>query len=223
MTVLLVHELWMVRESLKRILPTTLDCKEVLQTSTLDEARNLAKDYEEIELAIIDPCVENASWLQDLSLLVEHTRLFRVIIIAEPLRREDILPTLEMGVMGYLRKNATPDEIVTAVKRVMDGDIYLTADYMQPRDNGGDSSGMLDSALINDWSKQVYLTHREFDVLKCLAEGKTNREISTELGVSTHTVRSYVSFLMKKLKLADRTQVALSAPEVISRVTTERR
>ena len=79
---LLVDELWMMRESLERLLSTTSDCEEVLPASTLGEARSLAKDYQEIDLAIIDPCVEKANWLDDLSSLLEHASLFRAIALS---------------------------------------------------------------------------------------------------------------------------------------------
>ena len=106
---------------------------------------------------------------------------------------------MEYGADGYILKSRGIKEIYKAIQSVMAGQIVL--------DNTVKSSilekpKVLDKALID-------LTEKEFNILKCVGTGLNNKEISKTLFLSEGTVRNYISLLLDKLNLRDRTQLAI--------------
>ena len=98
-------------------------------------------------------------------------------------------------------KDIQPDELVVSIRKMMDGENQL-----HPK-----ATSHLLTNLSNRNIQQEELTKRELDVLKEIAKGKSNKEIAASLFITEKTVKTYVSNLLAKLRLADRTQAALYA------------
>ena len=119
---------------------------------------------------------------------------------------DTVMAALRAGARGYVLKGASGEEIAAAVRTVSAGGavfgagvaaqvLALTSSAM-PASAGSDVSG---------------LTEREQDVLTLVAEGATNAQIARALGLSLKTVQNYVSRILDKLQVADRTQAAIRA------------
>lgn len=108
---------------------------------------------------------------------------------------------LDAGVIGYLLKDISGDDLVAAIRGAVRGEPQLHPDIafrlMRRRKAGGDPF--------------AELTERERDILKTLARGYSNKEIARELVLTETTVKGYVSTVLSKLGVADRTQAALLA------------
>jgi len=102
---------------------------------------------------------------------------------------------LKAGAHGYVLKDATREELITAIRNVARGRDYFSSSVMRP---------LLDEAAGHETSGQ--LSDRERDVLKLIAEGLSNREIAEALIVSTETVKSHVSSIFRKMHVSDRAQ-----------------
>ena len=110
---------------------------------------------------------------------------------------------LEVGVSGYLVKTTTSRELISAIKAVHQGDVYLypsiarmlVGDYLQ-RVKSGEEKTSYDG-----------LTPREREILRYIAEGRQNRESAQLLFISLRTVQAHRSNLMEKLGAHDRTQL----------------
>jgi DNA-binding NarL/FixJ family response regulator len=106
------------------------------------------------------------------------------------------------GASGYLNKNAAPNELVTAVQKIMMGRKYITPNIAEKL------------LLQNDFSKKSHdqLTNRELEIFKLLAEGKTITQIADILSLATTTISSHRFKILEKLQLstnADITRYAL--------------
>ena len=104
------------------------------------------------------------------------------------------------GAMGTLRRSAAPAELFQAVRAVAAGSAWLepgTAARLAASANGGGSMAALP------------LSERELDVGAMIAEGRSNKEISTSLNISEPTVKKYVGRLLEKLRVEDRLQAGL--------------
>jgi two-component system nitrate/nitrite response regulator NarL len=112
---------------------------------------------------------------------------------------EDFLKAEEVGVDGYVLKEALPEELLYAIKIVSQGRKYYDPTLLELK--------MKETA--NDPINE--LTPREQDVLMALGEGLPNREIAKRLFITEYTVKKHVSQILSKLELADRTQAALFA------------
>jgi DNA-binding NarL/FixJ family response regulator len=108
---------------------------------------------------------------------------------------EYIRETLQAGADGYALKDATYAELMTAVKCVLSGKTYLSPDVSEKIISGYLGGGKAQSTG-SAWNS---LTHREREVLKLIAEGRTNKHIADYLSVSVKTVEKHRSNLMRKL------------------------
>lgn len=108
---------------------------------------------------------------------------------------------IEVGVAGYLLKDAAPAEILAAIRAAAKGEMHLD----------GAITRRLTRHLVTPGGSLVALSVRERDVLALLASGKSNRQIADELTISERTVRTHVSSILTKLNLTSRTQAALLA------------
>jgi DNA-binding NarL/FixJ family response regulator len=133
----------------------------------------------------------------------------RVVILTTFERDEYVFEALQAGASGFLIKNAPPEELVHAVRVVSNGDALLAPSvtrriieqFAHARANP-ELGARLES-----------LTHRELEVLKLLAGGKSNAELAAELFVTEGTVKTHVSSLLSKLGLRDRVQAVVLAYE----------
>lgn len=111
---------------------------------------------------------------------------------------------VSLGASGYLLKDAPRDELLTAVHRVALGQDLWSREKLRR------VTGSL--ATLHDSSRSdVNLTKREWDVLRLLAGGQTNRQIGEQLQISPETVKEHVKHLLTKIGVADRTQAAVWA------------
>jgi DNA-binding NarL/FixJ family response regulator len=123
---------------------------------------------------------------------------------------QHLLQALRAGAAGFLLKDAAPAEIVEAVVKVADGEPILSGgvtrqlmDYV-----AGDSGGPRRAQAVATLGK---LTDRERDVAAAVAQGKSNAEIATDLGLGLATVKTHLTRILTKLDLNNRVQIALLA------------
>jgi DNA-binding NarL/FixJ family response regulator len=116
---------------------------------------------------------------------------------------EDVIAVVREGARGYVTKSISPDDLADAVRRVFEGDAVFS-----PRLAGF----VLDSfasqgETITDPELDL-LTQREKEVLRLLARGYLYKEIATQLHISTKTVESHVSAVLRKLQLSNRHELS---------------
>jgi len=124
-----------------------------------------------------------------------------VVMLTNFAEDAQLYAALDAGVIGYLLKDISGDALVAAMRGAVRGEPQLHPEIalrlMRRRKQGGDPF--------------AELTDRERDILKTLARGFSNREIARELFLTETTVKGYVSTVLSKLGVADRTQAALLA------------
>lgn len=130
----------------------------------------------------------------------------KVMILTSFSDQDHVIPAIEAGASGYQLKDIEPDELVRNIKQLMKGENQL-----HPKATTHLLSHF--NALNNNDERKPLddLTKRELEVLKEIAKGKSNKEISSALFITEKTVKTHVSSILAKLELADRTQAALFA------------
>ena len=124
----------------------------------------------------------------------------KVVVFTSFSDRERIVQALDAGAVGYLLKDAEPEELHAAVQAASRGEAPIT-----PR---------AAAALLADRRErpaEVALTAREREVLGLVVEGLANKQIARRMGISEKTVKGHLTNLFQRIGVADRTQAALWA------------
>lgn len=129
----------------------------------------------------------------------------QVIVLTSYHQDQFIFPALEAGALSYLLKDIEPDKLVEAVRKAAKHQATL-APQVAERIIAEMQGAGLDTNLA-----RIQLSNRELEVLKLIASGKNNQEISELLNIAVKTVRCHVSNILSKLHLRDRTQAAVMA------------
>lgn len=125
---------------------------------------------------------------------IEHPP--RVVVLTSFEKDEDIYRAIRAGAQGYLLKDTSESEMVTAITVVNSGKRYI------PRHI---------AARLADRLMRSDLTARELQILELLAQGSTNKQIAGALDISDNTVRHHVNNIMEKLQVSDRTEAVATA------------
>ena len=128
----------------------------------------------------------------------------KVLILTVHNEIEYLIKVVDMGVDGYIMKDAEFAELKRAIERVASGERYIQPNLIPA----------LNSKLVSrdiEKDKIDSLTNREIEVLQQIAGGLLNKEIAMNLKISERTVKNHVSNIFKKIDVADRTQAAVFA------------
>ncbi|MBN3561016.1 response regulator transcription factor [Aliamphritea spongicola] len=119
----------------------------------------------------------------------------RVLILSMHENREYILKLIQCGAAGYVLKDVSSGELVTAIQTVHRGGTYFSAGASQSLFGQGDA------AMSASSGETEMLTGREQEVLKLLAEGASNKEVARELDISVRTAETHRQNIKNKLKI----------------------
>lgn len=137
-----------------------------------------------------------------------HPRI-SVLVLTAYGTPEYLLSALRAGASGYMLKDIKRDELIGAIQQVVRGETFLNSQLAVSAlqmlgEEGGRAGGV----------PPEQLTPRELEVLRLLAQGRTNREIAERLVISAGTVKVHVEHIIAKLGVSDRTQAAVRAIEL---------
>ena len=193
-----------VREGLRTILDLVPDFDVVGVTGNGAEAVDRVESGG-VDIVLMDLHMPIMNGVQATRAIVTRHPDVRVVVLTTYADEAWVVDAIRAGAAGYLLKDAPRDRLVDAIRGTMEGETHL-----DPTVAGGllvrisrqpEAGGPLDADL----------TDREHDVLVLLAKGLSNREIAERLYLSEGTVRNYVSSLLAKLGVHDRTQAAVIA------------
>jgi len=128
----------------------------------------------------------------------------RILVLTSFAEDDNVSQAIRAGAYGFLLKDTSPDELVQTIRSVYANKLTIPQELSQALLSVKPAAGTPDSQLEG-------LTSREQDVLRCIAQGMSNKQIAQKLSIGTTTVRSHVSSMMRKLGLENRTQLALYA------------
>ena len=132
----------------------------------------------------------------------------KVIVLTTFESDEFVLDALAAGADGFLLKDTAPDQIVTAIRSVADGDAMLSPSVTRTV-IGRVRTGGLTARTTGAVARLSLLTEREKEVAVAVGRGMTNADIAAELYLSVPTVKAHVSRLFDKLGVTNRVQIAM--------------
>lgn len=130
----------------------------------------------------------------------------KIIVTGLEKDQEDILKLVQARVNGFVLKKSSPKEIITTIKSVDSGSTILPPLLINQLFAQVVENSMQGNEL--DPTGDVNMTTRESEVIQFLGDGMTNKEIGSEMKISTYTVKSHIHNIMEKLSLHTRLEIA---------------
>jgi NarL family two-component system response regulator LiaR len=200
---LVVDDQTVVREGLVAILANYSDVEVIGQAADGIQAIEIVK-REKPDVVLLDMVMPNQDGLATIPKIKETAPNTRILVVTGFAENDLVYQAIKRGALGYILKDATRDQLLQAIRDVAQGRASL-----QP------SIAVKLIQEINHPSELLYtadpLTRRELDTIRLIARGLSNQEIAAELVVNERTIAKYVSSILDKLHLANRTQAALYA------------
>jgi DNA-binding NarL/FixJ family response regulator len=196
--VLLADDHGVVRDGLARLLGSVPDIEVVAAAADGDQAVDLAREHRP-DVVLMDLRMPGIGGSEATRRLLESDPAMHVVILTSFSERDEILGALDAGAIGYLLKDAEPDELIRGVRAAAQGDSPL--DPKAARTLIGSRSG----------GQSHPLTDREQEVLRLVARGLPNKLIARELGISEKTVKAHLTTVFQRIGVTDRVQAAMWA------------
>jgi DNA-binding NarL/FixJ family response regulator len=187
-TIVLVDDHAIVREGFKRLIELESDLEVVAECRSADDAVEAVAKWRP-HLVALDLSLPDGSGLPLIEHLLSVSVETRIVVLSMHDGDPYVSEALRRGASGYVTKGVAPEELVAALRAVMDGEVFLSSDLRERR--AGRSSAVLDP--INR------LTAREREVFLLLAGGLTPKQAAAELGIGQKTVYIHRASLMGKL------------------------
>ena len=187
----------LIREGLEIILGKDEDFKVVGSVGDGKQAVDICKSSK-VDVALIDIRMPVLNGVEAVKEITKCSKV-KTIILTTFDEEELIHQAVENGARGYLLKGKTAREIKDTVKLVYNGSSVFQ-DSVFDKIQSGAGSPQIDLSLFTD---------REIEVIKLIAEGYSNKEIGGRLFLSEGTIKNYISSILSKLNLKQRTQIAI--------------
>lgn len=200
--VMLVDDDDLVRSSLAMILQTDPIIKVVGACENGEQAVMELQKGLDVDVILMDIRMPICDGVKATRQIMELYNNKKIIILTTFDDDEYLFKGLKYGAKGYLLKNTNPDKIIESIKVVNSGSILLQ----------GDVSIRLAKMLKGDsdsFLNQYNLSQSEIQIIKCISQGITNKEIGEQLFLTEGTVKNKITQILNKLDLRDRTQIAI--------------
>ncbi len=199
--VLIADDDILIREGLKIIL--SLDEEFEVVACVENGLKALEKCIkQDVDIALLDvrmPVMDGVEAVREITMKTKT----KTLILTTFDEDEYIFKALKSGARGYLLKNNSPEKIKDAIKTIFGGNIVMQ-DIILDKFTQGFRNPSKDKILKGD-----SFTEREIDIIKAIAEGLSNKEISNKLYISEGTVKNYITSILSKTGLKHRTQIAI--------------
>lgn len=206
--VMIVDDDAFIRQSLKVLLEMDTDLEVVGAASEGNEALRLLQAGHVADVVLMDIRMPGCGGVEGTERIKRAFPQVSVLMLTTFDDDEYIIEALRNGASGYLLKNIPPERIIQGIKTVYEGNMLIHPDiarklatFLQPAVRPESTQGQ---------PMETYgLTKTELAVVASIAEGHTNKEIAGLLFLSEGTVKNYITDILSKLELRDRTQIAI--------------
>jgi DNA-binding NarL/FixJ family response regulator len=203
----------LVREGLKHTLSRLADDVEFREAASATEVLDFIEGDEPIDMALLDLVMPGSNGFELLTRVCDGNPELPVVMLSGSVDPVKMRKALDIGAAGYITKSATAEVMLSALRLVLAGGIYVPPDMLKgdgaaprtPEEAAPTASPPAVSAAS--------LTTRQREVLACLGQGKSNKQIGRELDLSENTVKIHVAAILRALGVDNRTQAAVVARE----------
>lgn len=210
MKILIVDDHALVREGLRQVLKGLDEAVQVLDAPTCARAFAHADAHADLDLVLLDYHLPDMDGLTALGVLRRSHPELPVFVLSGSASPQIMKQVMAQGAAGYMTKASMSEELLVALRMVLNGDMYPPSAAFADLPDGPDAQ-LQQPGQPPAGSGPPQLTLRQVDVLQHLLDGLSNREISQRMGLSVDTVKDHLGGLMRALGVQTRTQAVLAA------------
>jgi two-component system nitrate/nitrite response regulator NarL len=213
--VLVIDDHPLVQEGVSAALRSLADDVTVMAARDAEQGLTTAAENPDLDLVLLDLALPGMSGFNLIGKLHERLPSLPVVVLSALEEPENVRHAINAGAMGFVPKSAATRVLIEVLQQVLEGNVTvplalqssgLPVSHALPGETGETPAiSELDVAL---------LTLRQLEVLSRMCQGKTNKQIATELGLSEKTIKAHVTGIFKVLGVVNRTQAVLVARRV---------
>lgn len=199
MKILIVDDHALFRQGMTYILNEMNPDVSILEASTSDQAIKIAQGDPNISLILMDLSMPDMDGIDAMRVIQTKAPTIPIVMLTASESLLDMKQALDSGAMGYIAKSVTASIMISAIKLVLSGGIYIPPAMVSVKQSAVQQR------------TQYQLTPRQTEVLKLLLDGQSNKQAANNLNLSESTVKAHIAAIFKVLNVANRTQAALAA------------
>ena len=205
-SVLIADDHGVLRAGLRALLNSESDMEVVGEAADGEQTLCLAEELHP-DVVLMDLSMPNGGGIYATQQLKEQLPEAKVLILT--VHEDDALlrEAFNCGAAGYILKRAVESELINAIQAVARGEMYI---------HPAMTRALIDHSTpdsLPDQTRAVTITHREYEVLRLIAQGNSNRQVASLLTISVRTVESHRANLMEKLNLTCRVDLVRYAAQ----------
>lgn len=209
--IMMVEDHKLVRVGLRTLFEEGEDVEVIAEAENGRDAVEKARLYKP-DVILMDIGLPDISGIDAAKKILEENSEQKIIILTSHQDESEINEALSAGVNAYALKDINTEYLITVIKTVKDGAIWLDSRIVPKlRSRSGNIIPKKHVSRSEFRAKHANLTEREYQVLKLLVNGSSNSDIASELCISEHTAKAHVCNIIQKLVVDDRTQAAVKA------------
>lgn len=205
MKVLITDEQSLFRDGLALRLKQIKEDIEIIQSSNLSDMQKILNKDKDIDFLVIDIDMADSNNLEIINKIKQLSPDTKIITISSSEDTKNIKKVLSLDVKGYIPKKLDSNILSGALKLILDGGTYIPPAMLN-------TSPCIN--INNTITLKKSLTNRQSQVLDLIAQGKSNKQIAYDMGVSEATVKLHINALLRSLKVNNRTQAVITAQKM---------
>ena len=191
------------REALESAVRTAYPNAEVVEAASIAEAMAHIERRPGFDLALIDLSMPSVKGFEGVLSVRAKFPGLPVVVVSGLEDPRIVAEAMNCGVSGFIPKSAKKAELTDAIRRVMNGEVFVPTSYSPPTEKTG-------KPKKQDFAERLAtLTPQQLRVLGMIRQGLLNKQIAYELDVGETTVKAHVSEILRKLNVASRTQAVI--------------
>jgi RNA polymerase sigma factor (sigma-70 family) len=213
-SVMIVDDHPVFRQGLRRVLESEDDLDVIAEVADGQEALRVAQEMVP-NVMLLDINLPGLNGLQVARALKDTLLDINIIMLTAYHDDQQVFHAIRAGASAYFPKDVSPRRLIEAIRLAHQGS-YVVEDRVLEKPQVGkwllDQFEQIDQEAGDDLAALlVPLSPREMEILQHIAQGKSNKEIAYELGISRQTVKNHMTSILRKLAVNDRTQAAIYA------------
>ncbi len=210
MKILVVDDHPLIREALKGVLRDLDPRIDLIEAESVQEALSVVALHTDLRLMLLDLNLPGESGLDALPQLRESHPQLPVVVLSASEQPGIVTRAIDAGAMGFIPKTSSRDLLVSSLRRVISGGVYLPDEALLEQGDSATGGTLLNTDGRAPGLQDIGLSERQGQVLALLVQGKPNKMIGRELNLAEGTVKIHVAAILKTLKVSNRTQAVFA-------------